>query len=99
MVLEAVLQRHHQVVALVLRHLDLPLPGGGGGARVDVDLVALVRGGHSHVLARVVAADGGWVGKSRDGDRQGVRLLGQLFYSGPFTFHRHGTVSHLQGNL
>ena len=101
MILEAVLLWSHHVPAFILGHLYLPLPGGGGGARVDVDvdLVALVRGGHPHVLASVVAADGGRVGESRVGDGQGVRLFGQLFYSGPFTFHCHGIVSHLQGNL
>ena len=61
MVLETVQLGHHQVVALVLGHLDLPLPGGGSGpgVDVDVDLVAGVGGGDPHVLPGVVATDGG----------------------------------------
>ena len=35
-VLEAVLHWHHQISALVLRHLDLPLSGGCRGPSVDV---------------------------------------------------------------
>ena len=60
-ILEAVLVWSHHVPALVLRHLDLPLPGGGRGARVyvDVDGVAGVGGGHPHVLSSVVATDNG----------------------------------------
>ena len=44
MVLEAVLLRHHEVATVVLRHLDLPLPGGGRGPRVyvNVDLVTVI---------------------------------------------------------
>ena len=74
-VLEAVLLRHHQVPALVLRHLDLPLPRscGGAGVYVDVDGVAGVGGGHPHVLARVVATDGGRDGTPGVGHGQGVR--------------------------
>ena len=34
-----------------------PCCGGGAGVDVDVDLVALVRGGDEHVLPAVVAAD------------------------------------------
>ena len=75
MVLEAVLLRHHHVPALVLRHLDLPLPRscGGPGVNVDVDGVAGVGGWHPHVLARVVATDGGRAGPAGVGDCQGVR--------------------------
>ena len=75
MVLEAVLLRHHQVPALVLRHLDLPLPRSCGGPRVDVDVdgVTGVGGGHPHVLAGVVAADGGRDCTTWVCDGQGVR--------------------------
>ena len=75
MILETVQLGHHQVVALVLGHLDLPLPGcaSGPGVDVDVDLVAGVGGGHPHVLARVVATDGGRDGAAGVGDGQGVR--------------------------
>ena len=45
-----------------------------------VDLVAGVRCGHPHVLAGVVAADGGRVGEPGAGDGQGVSLLGRIFY-------------------
>ena len=38
MILEAVLLRGHQVAALVLSDLDLPLPGGGGATGVNVYL-------------------------------------------------------------
>ena len=72
MVLEAVLLRGHHVPTLVLSHLDLPLPGGasGPGVNVNVDLVAGVGGGDPHVLASVVATDGGrhstpWVTNSQ----------------------------------
>ena len=75
MVLEAVLFGSHHVPALVLRHLDLPLPGGGGGPRVNVDVdgVTGVGGRHEHVLAGVIATDGGWDGAAGVGDGQGVR--------------------------
>ena len=75
MVLEAVLLRHHHVPALVLGHLDLPLPGGGRGPRVDVDVdrVTGVGGGHPHVLARVVAAYSGRDCTTWVCDGQGVR--------------------------
>ena len=58
-VLEAVCHGGHLALAGVLGRLDLPLPGGRRGPRVDVDLdlVALVRGWHEHVLPGVVAAD------------------------------------------
>ena len=61
MILETVLLWHHQITALVLGHLDLPLPGGASGPSVDVyvDLVAGVGGGDPHVLPGVVATDGG----------------------------------------
>ena len=74
-VLEAVLVGHHHVPALILGHLHGPLPGGGRGpgVNVDVDLVAGVGGGHPHVLARVVAADGGRDGAAGVGHGQGVR--------------------------
>ena len=74
MVLETVQFRHHHVAALILSHLDLPLPGGGGGEGVDidVDLVTLGGGWDIHVLAGVVATDGGGHSSSRVGDCQGV---------------------------
>ena len=58
-VLEAVGDGGHLALAGVLSRLDLPLPRGGGRPRVDVDLdlVALGRGGDEHVLPAVVAAD------------------------------------------
>ena len=76
MILQTVLSRRHHVPTLVLGHLDLPLPGGGGGpgVDVDVDLVAGVGGGDPHVLAGVVAADGGWDGAPGVADSQGVRV-------------------------
>ena len=57
MILKALLLRHHHVAALILGHLDLPLPGGRGGPSVDVDvdLVAGVGGGDPHVLPGVVS--------------------------------------------
>ena len=36
MILQTFFLRHHHVAALILGHLDLPLPGSGGGAGVDV---------------------------------------------------------------
>ena len=70
MILEAVLLRRHHVTALVLSHLDLPLPGGGGGKSVDVnvDLITLSGGGDVHVLAGIVATNGGRNRTSRVGD-------------------------------
>ena len=72
MILETVLLWHHHVPALVLGHLDLPLPGGASGPSVDVnvDLVAGVGGEDPHVLPGVVATDGGrhstpWVTNSQ----------------------------------
>ena len=75
MILETVLLRHHHVPALVLRHLDLPLPSSCGGPRVNVDVdgVTGVGGRHPHVLARVVATDGGRDGAAGVGHGQGVR--------------------------
>ena len=60
-ILEAVVLRSHQVSTLVLSDLDLPLPGGGGGQSVDVDvdLITLSGGGYEHVLASIVATNGG----------------------------------------
>ena len=63
MVLEAVLFGSHHVPALVLRHLDVPRPRGGGGGRVDVEGDGHTggTGGNPHVLPGVVAADyWGW---------------------------------------
>ena len=66
MILEAVLLWSHHIAALVLSHLDLPLPGGGGGQSVDinVDLVTLGGGRDEHVLASIVATDSGRGGAS-----------------------------------
>ena len=63
-VLEAVCHGGHLVLAGVLGRLDLPLPGGGRrpGVDVDLDLVALIRGGDKHVLTGVVAAND-WGGR------------------------------------
>ena len=74
MILKTVQLGHHQVVALVLGHLDLPLPGGASGPGVDVnvDLVAGVGGGDPHVLAGVIATDGGRHGAPRVADSQRV---------------------------
>ena len=61
MILEAVLFRHDEVVipTLVLTDSDVPVPGSGGVARVDI-----YRDGHTgwtdrypHVLPSVVATD------------------------------------------
>ena len=64
MILEAILLGSHQVSTFILGDFDLPLPGGGSGQSVDinVDLIAQNGGGDEHVLASVVAADGGWGG-------------------------------------
>ena len=61
MILEAILFRSHQVSTLILGDFDLPLPGGGGGQSVDinVDLVTLSGGRDEHVLASIVATDSG----------------------------------------
>ena len=66
--------RRAEVVTLVLSHLDLPLPGGAGrpGVDVDVDGVAEVGGWDEHVLAGVVAADGGGSPPPGIGHRQSV---------------------------
>ena len=70
MILETVLLWHHHVAALILGHLDLPLPGGasGPGVNVNVDLVTGVRGRDPHVLASVVATDYRWWGKPGNTD-------------------------------
>ena len=61
MILQTVLLRSLLIPALKLRHLDLPVPGGGGpGVDVQCDGDAGGAGGDVHVLARVVAADDGW---------------------------------------
>ena len=61
MVLQTFLLRSLLIPALVLRHLDLPVPGGGcPGVDVQCDGDAGWTGGDVHVLARVVAADDGW---------------------------------------
>ena len=59
MILEAVLLRSPEVAALVLRHLDVPGPGGRGGGGVDVegDGDTGVTGWDPHVLPGVVATD------------------------------------------
>ena len=60
-VLETFLLWCHLIPALVLRHLDLPVPGGGcPGVDVQCDGDAGGAGGDVHVLPRVVAADDGW---------------------------------------
>ena len=74
MILEAILLRSHQVSTLILGDFDLPLPGGGGGQSVDinVDLVTLSGGRDEHVLASIVAADSGRNRTSRVGDGQSI---------------------------
>ena len=73
-VLETVLLRSPLVATLVLGHLDLPTPRDprGAGVEVDVDRVALVAGRDPHVLARVVATDGGRRHPARVGHSQTV---------------------------
>ena len=57
MILQTVLLWSILVPALVLGHLDLPLPGDGGrGIHVDGDCDAGVAGGDEHVLACVEPA-------------------------------------------
>ena len=58
MPLEAVLCGSILAAALVLSHLDLPVPGHGGpGVDVEGDGDAGGTGGDVHVLASVVSAD------------------------------------------
>ena len=71
MILQAVILWYLEVVipARVLRHLDVPRPGGGGGGGVDVNVDGDTggTGGHPHVLPGVVATDdrrGGEAGNS-----------------------------------
>ena len=70
MILEAVLLWSHQVAALVLRHLDVPGPGGRGGGGVDVkgDGDTGVTGRHPHVLSSVIATDDGRRSEARNSD-------------------------------
>ena len=72
--MKAVLFRSHHVAAFVLSDLYLPLPGGGGGQSVDinVDLITLGRSRDEHVLASIVATDSGWNPASWIGDGQSV---------------------------
>ena len=60
-VLETFLLWCHLIPALVLRHLDLPVPVSGcPGVDVQCDGDAGGAGGDVHVLPRVVATDYGW---------------------------------------
>ena len=60
MPLQTVLLRGFEAAALVLSHLDLPVPGGGGpSVNVEGDGDTGGAGGDEHVLAGVVAADDG----------------------------------------
>ena len=63
MILETVLLWYLEVVipTLVLSDSDVPGPGGGGGGGVDVNVDGDTggTGRHPHVLAGVVATDGG----------------------------------------
>ena len=60
MVLQTFLLRSLLIPALVLRHLDLPVPGGRSpGVDVEGDGDTGGTGGDVHVLPRVVAADDG----------------------------------------
>ena len=68
MPLQTVLLRGFEAAALVLSHLDLPVPGGGGpGVNVEGDGDTGGTGGDVHVLASVVPTDdwrGGHAGHS-----------------------------------
>ena len=66
--------RSHHVATFILSHLDLPLPGGGGGQSVDVnaDLITGDGGRDKHVLSSVVATYGGRGGASRVAHSQTV---------------------------
>ena len=70
MILQTVLLRSPEVAALVLGHLDVPGPGGGGGEGVDVqgDGHTGGTGGDPHVLPSVVATDDRRGGGPRDSD-------------------------------
>ena len=72
MVLETFLLWSHEVATLVLSHLDVPLPRGGGGGGVDVqcDGHTGVTGRHPHVLPSVVATDNRRGAKPRNTDYQ-----------------------------
>ena len=68
-VLKTVLLRSHLVSTLKLCHFHLPLPGGGCGASVNVDVDGVATGGcwDEHVLSSIVTADNrgrlsSWVG-------------------------------------
>merc|ERR1712018_810612 len=85
-ILEAVLLRSH-VAALVLSHLDLPLPGGGGGQSVDVnvDLITLSGGGDEHVSTSIVATDGRRNSSSRV--RNGQSVVNTVSHSEGVRYH------------
>ena len=69
MPLEAVLCGGIEAAALVLSHLDLPVPGGGaGGVDVERDGDAGGTGGDVHVLASVVPTDDGRGGHAGHSD-------------------------------
>ena len=69
MPLEAVLCGGIEAAALVLSHLDLPVPGDGGpGVDVECDGDAGGTGGDVHVLASVVATDDGRGGHAGHSD-------------------------------
>ena len=63
MILEAVLFRSHQVAALVLSDLDLPLPGGGGAPGVDIylQLIALKQHKLFSILVEVCSEGVTWL--------------------------------------
>ena len=69
-VLQTLLLRSHEVATLVLRHLHVPGPGGGGDGGVDVqcDGHTGVAGRHPHVLPGVVATDDGRGGEPGNTD-------------------------------
>ena len=71
-ILQTFLLRSHEVATLVLSHLDVPLPGGGGdgGVDVEVDGHTGVAGRHPHVLPGVEATDNRRGAKPRNTDYQ-----------------------------